>query len=59
MSSYNLMGFAIVDDSNEVLHLLLDNGSRSFEDISYTMLERETQDGGTYKKLINLMAASR
>lgn len=59
MSSYNLMGFAIVDDSNEVLHLLLDNGSKSFEDISYTMLERETQDGGTYKKLINLMASSR
>ena len=59
MSSYNLMGFAIVDDFNEVLHLLLDNGSKSFEDISYTMLERETQDGGTYKKLINLMASSR
>lgn len=58
MKSYNLMGFAIVDDSNEVLHLLMDNGSKYFEDISYTMLERETSDG-TYKKLINLMAASR
>ncbi len=58
MQSYNLMGFAIADDSNEVLHLLLDNGSKNFEDISYRMLERETQDG-TYKKLINLMAASK
>lgn len=58
MQSYNLMGFAIADDSNEVLHLLLDNGSKSFEDISYRMLERETQDS-TYKKLINLMAASK
>lgn len=58
MQSYNLMGFAITDDSNEVLHLLLDNGSKNFEDISYRMLERETQDS-TYKKLINLMAASK
>lgn len=58
MQSYNLMGFAIADDSNEVLHLLLDNGSKNFEDISYRMLERETQDS-TYKKLINLMAASK
>ena len=58
MQSYNLMGFAIADDSNEVLHLLLDNGSKNFEDISYRMLERETQDS-TYKKLINRMAASK
>lgn len=58
MQSYNLMGFVIADDSNEVLHLLLDNGSKNFEDISYRMLERETQDS-TYKKLINLMAASK
>ena len=58
MQSYKLMGFAIAEDSNEVVHVLLDNGSKNFEDISYRMLERETQDS-TYKKLINLMAASK
>lgn len=58
MQSYNLMAFAIADDSTESLKILFDNGTKQFDEISYRMLERETQDG-TYKKLINLMAASK
>jgi hypothetical protein len=55
LSSYNLLGFAICDDSTETLRLLLDDGSNVFDEIHYSMLERETQDGN-YKKLVSLIA---
>ena len=58
MQSYNLMAFAIVDDATESLKVLFDNDSKAFEELAYRTLERETQDG-TYKKLINLLAASK
>ena len=58
MKSYDLMGFAICDDSNESIKMIFDDGDDYFEEVAYRMLERETE-GGTYKKLINLMAASR
>ena len=59
MSSYNLLGFIICDESTESLKVLFDDGSNVFDEISFSMLDRETQDGGTYKKLINLIANSR
>lgn len=59
MDSYNLMAFGIVDDALEVFKIMFDDGSKSFEEISYTMLERETKEGETYKKLINLIATSK
>lgn len=59
MESYNLLGFVICDESTESLQVLFDDGSNVFDEISFTMLDRETQDGGTYKKLINLIASSR
>ena len=59
MESYNLLGFVICDESTESLQVLFDDGSNVFDEISFTMLDRETQDGGTYKKLINLIANSR
>ncbi len=59
MESYNLLGFVICDESTESLQVLFDDGSTVFDEISFTMLDRETQDGGTYKKLINLIASSR
>lgn len=59
MESYNLLGFVICDESTESLQVLFDDGSNMFDEISFTMLDRETQDGGTYKKLINLIANSR
>lgn len=58
MSSYNLLAFIIVDDALESVKILFDDDDKYFDEISYMMLERETQDG-TYKKLINLIASSR
>ena len=58
ISSYNLFGIIIVDDSIESMKVLLDDGSNAFEEWSYQMLEREASDG-SYKKLINLIANSR
>lgn len=57
MNSYNILAFAIADDSTESLKILFDDGSKFWDEISYRMLERETQT--EYKKLVNLMAASR
>ena len=58
MQSYNLISFVITDDATEVVKILMDDGSKSFEEYAYRMFDRETKDG-TYKKLINLMAASK
>ena len=58
MRSYNLMGFIIADDALGILRVMMDDGEKTFSEYAYRMLERETQDG-TYKKLINLMAASK
>lgn len=58
MQSYNLIAFAIADDATESLKIMMDDGERNFEEYAYRMFERESKDG-TYKKLINLMAASK
>lgn len=58
MKSYNLISFIIADDATEVVKILMDDNSKEFEEYAYRMFERETKDG-TYKKLINLMAASK
>ena len=58
MKSYNLIGFVITDDATETVRILMDDDSGEFEEYAYRMFERETKDG-TYKKLINLMAASK
>jgi len=54
MESYNLMGFCIVDETMEVAKFIFDTGDDIYETMSFTLLERETSDGG-YKKVINLM----
>lgn len=58
MQSYNLIGFVIADDATESIKIMMDDGEKTFEEYAYRMFERETKDG-TYKKLINLMAASK
>lgn len=58
MQSYNLICFAIADDATESIKIMMDDGEKDFEEYAYRMFERETKDG-TYKKLINLMAASK
>ena len=54
MESYNLMGFAIVNETLETVKFLFDTGDDQFETLSFTHLERESNDGN-YKKVINLM----
>ena len=58
MQSYNLIGFVIADDATESIKIMFDDGEKYFKEYAYRMFERETKDG-TYKKLINLMAASK
>lgn len=58
MQSYNLIGFVITDDATESIKIMFDDGEKYFKEYAYRMFERETKDG-TYKKLINLMAASK
>lgn len=57
MESYNLMAFGIVDEATESFRILFDDDSRTFEEISFMILERESNR--EYKKLIQLMASSR
>lgn len=52
---YNLMGIVIVDDSLEIAKFLYDDGSNSYETISFDALAKEDKNGD-YKKIVNLMA---
>ncbi len=58
MESYNLLGFAIVDDALESVKLLFDDGNKYFEEFSYKMLARETE-ADTYKSMLRLLANNR
>lgn len=58
MKAYNLLGFAIVDDTTESAKFLWDDGDLKFEELSYTMMEREDRDS-SYKKVVNLLAKIR
>ena len=55
MKAYNLLGFAIVDDTTESAKFLWDDGDLKFEELSYTMMEREDRDS-SYKNVVNLLA---
>ena len=59
MNGYNIMGFVIVDESLEKAQFLFDDGSNSYETTSFSHLERQGNDGGAYKKVINLLTKSR
>lgn len=55
MQAYNIMGFIIVNDVEEVAWMIYDEEEPYYEKISYTMLERENNDG-QYKKIVNLIS---
>lgn len=57
MKVYNIMAFFIVDEVNERVTFMWDDGSRAYETLSFTSLERE--NSSEYKKIINLLAANR
>ena len=55
MESYNLMAFFICDEIKERVISMYDDGSRQFEVLSYSMLEKD--DKTDYKKIINILAS--
>ena len=60
MNAYNVMAFIIVDESMEKVHFLFDDGSGSYETMSFSHLERQGNGAdGAYKKVINLLAKSK
>lgn len=58
MRGYNLMAVCIVDDVAERVMFLYDDGSKTYETLSFMSLERE-EGNGMYKKVINLMTKGR
>ena len=54
MRGYNLMATAIVDEINERVDFLYDDGTKNFETLSFMSLERE-EAGSMYKKVVNLV----
>ena len=56
LEGYNLMDIVLVDESLEVARFLYDDGDGVFEALSFDALDRESKDGGAYKKVINLMS---
>lgn len=57
MEAYNLMCVVIVDETLEKALFLYDDGSKDFEAISFTKLQRD--ENSSYKKVINLLAKAR
>lgn len=58
MESYNLMGFVIVDDSLEKASFIFDTGDDIYEEVSYNMLERDSNDSA-YRKMVKLITKIR
>lgn len=58
LRGYNMMAAAIIDDVNERVDFLWDDGTGSFESLSFMSLERE-DNGSMYKKVINLAMKGR
>ena len=54
LEAYNLMGFVVIDPNMEVCRFWYDDGSNTFDTMSFNSLERESSDQN-YKKVINLM----
>ncbi len=54
MEKLNLLYFVIVDETTEVVKLLVD-GDSEYETLTFDSLEKESNDG-SYKKVINLMS---
>ena len=56
MNAYNIMALIVVDENTEKVHFLYDDGSGSYETMSFSHLERQGNGAdGAYKKVINLL----
>lgn len=58
MEKMNLLYFIIVDETSEVAKIMVDDGSRRFEELTFNAMERETDDK-TSKQVLNLMTKMR
>lgn len=58
MRGYNFMCGVIVDDVAERVDFMWDDGTKNFETLSFSSLEREDSNG-SLKKVINIMANNR
>jgi len=58
ISSYNLTAIGILDDSVESLKIMFDDGSHSFNEEAYSLMEKESSNK-EYKDLVKLIASSR
>lgn len=54
MENFNLLGICIIDESLEIAKFMFDTGEDMWETVSFSNLERESNDN-TYKKVVNLM----
>lgn len=54
MESYSLMCCVIIDEGVESAKFIFDTGHDEYETLSFSHLERDTQDN-SYKKIVNLM----
>ena len=56
MNAYNIMALIVVDENTEKVNFLYDDGSGSYETMSFSHLERQGNGAdGAYKKVINLL----
>lgn len=58
MERMNLLYFIIVDEVSEVAKIMVDDGSKTFEEMTFNAMERETDDK-TSKQVLNLMTKMR
>lgn len=58
MRGYNLMCGVIVDEIEEKVEFMWDDGTKNFETLSFSSLERD-DNGSQMKKVINVMANNR
>ena len=58
MERMNLLYFIIVDEVSEVAKIMVDDGAKTFEEMTFNAMERETDDK-TSKQVLNLMTKMR
>jgi hypothetical protein len=58
MDRYFLLGFVIVDESQELVHIMFD-GDRDFQVLSFNGLERENSNKNEFKDIYKMINAGR
>ena len=58
MKEYFLLGYVVVDDASEVVHILYD-GQTKFQTFTFRALQRENSDESNVKTFSKLLKAAR